>query len=211
MNEREREAELARRLCMRDPHAIGDLYDRYRRFVYYAINRVVRNPAAAEDLVQETFLRVWNRASAFEPARAPLPCWIAVIARNLAIDYLRSPEGRLSARAVDLSRMETSRWCSRPDAYARHIDGALRWQQLQAAVKALKPTQKAVIELAYYEGRSQSEMANRLQLPLGTVKTRARLALKHLRSELVQPAGPAPFHASEWRHSELAAGSKVRL
>ena len=97
--------------------------------------------------------------------------------------------------------METSRWCSRPDAYARHIDGTLRWQKLQAAVKALKPTQKAVIELAYYEGRSQAEMANRLQLPLGTVKTRARSALKHLRSELVEPTVL----------QNGGAGSKVRL
>src|SRR4051812_31351452 len=88
---------LAKRLRERDPNVMSDLYDRYGRMVYSLIFRVVRNSAAAEDLVQETFLRVWNRAQSFDSERGVLGPWILTVARNRAIDYLRSTDGRLSA------------------------------------------------------------------------------------------------------------------
>src|SRR5579871_6614442 len=84
------DAELAGRLKGRDPHAMADLYDRYGRLAYALIYRVVRNAAAAEDLVQETFLRVWNRVHSFDPVRGALGPWILTVARHRAIDYLRS-------------------------------------------------------------------------------------------------------------------------
>src|ERR1041385_295933 len=91
------DGDLARRLGARDASAMGELYDRYGRLVYSVILRVVRNSAAAEDLVQETFLRVWNRIQAFDQKRGALGPWVLTIARNRAIDYLRSLDGRMSA------------------------------------------------------------------------------------------------------------------
>ncbi len=88
------DAALIRRLKARDPHAMADLYGRFGRLVYAPIFRVVRNSAVAEDLAQETFLRIWNRIHAFDDEKGVLSPWLLTIARNRAIDYLRSVEGR---------------------------------------------------------------------------------------------------------------------
>ena len=91
--------ELAARLKRRDPQALADLYDRYGRLAYSLILRIVRDAALAEDLVQETFLRVWNRAQAFDEERGALGPWLLAVARNRAIDYLRSSDGRMARSA----------------------------------------------------------------------------------------------------------------
>ena len=179
------EADLARRLRARDPKAMGELYDRYGRLVYSLIFRVVRNTAAAEDLTQETFLRIWNRAQAFDADRGSLGAWIVTVARNRAIDHVRSADGRHAARTVDLVHAE------HPANFAGFEDGALtldRARRLKDAFEKLTPSQKTVIELAYYEGLSQTEMAERMQQPLGTVKTWVRAALKTLRDQLAEAA-----------------------
>src|SRR5216684_6190862 len=91
------DSELAQRLKARDPKAMSDLYDRYGRLAYSLIYRVVRNPSAAEDLLQETFMRVWNRVGSFDAERGALGPWVLAVARNRAIDYLRSVDGRMQA------------------------------------------------------------------------------------------------------------------
>lgn len=176
---------LAKRLRDRDPNVMGDLYDRYGRLVYSLIFRVVRNSAAAEDLVQETFLRVWNRAQSFDQERGVLGPWILTVARNRAIDYLRSTDGRIAAGAIDLDQLE------HPSRFRDFDDSALsldRARRLKSAFEKLTPNQKVVIEMAYYEGLSQTEMAERMQQPLGTVKTWVRTALKTLRDQLTEAA-----------------------
>src|ERR1051326_3843560 len=90
----EDDAELARRLQQRDPRALAELYDRYSRLVYSLILRIVRDGGIAEDLVQETFLRVWNRAQGFDAQKGSIGPWLLAVARNRAIDYLRSAGGR---------------------------------------------------------------------------------------------------------------------
>ncbi len=179
------DGDLARRLKARDPRAMSDLYDRYGRVAYSLIYRVVRDTGAAEDLVQETFLRVWNRMQSFDEQRGSLGPWVLAVARNRAIDYLRSADGRMSAGALELDRLE------RPAAFSGFDDGTLsldRARVVKGALDKLTPTQKQVIELAYYEGLSQSEMAERMQQPLGTVKTWVRGALKALRDEIAGEA-----------------------
>ena len=179
------DADLARRLKDRDPKAMSELYDRYGRLVYSLIFRVVRDTAAAEDLTQETFLRIWNRVQAFDADRGALGPWIATVARNRAIDHVRSADGRLSARTVELTYLE------HPGNFVRFDDSALsidRSRRLKDAFEKLTPSQKTVIELAYYEGLSQTEMAERMQQPLGTVKTWVRAALKTLRDQLAEAA-----------------------
>jgi RNA polymerase sigma-70 factor, ECF subfamily len=172
---------LAKRLKDRDPRAMAELYDRYGRLAYSLIYRVVRNAGAAEDLVQETFLRVWNRIQSFDETRGALGSWVLTVARNRAIDYLRSVDGKMSAGALELDRLET------PVLFSNFDDGALsldRARTLKSAFEKLTPTQKQVIELAYYEGLSQTEMAERMNQPLGTVKTWVRGALKALRENI---------------------------
>lgn len=176
---------LAERLRRRDPKAMAELYDRYGRLVYSLIHRVVRDTGVAEDLTQETFLRIWNRAQAFDPEKGALGPWIVTVARNRAIDYLRSSPGRMAARSLELTDIE------HPSRFTGIEDRALtldRARRLKEAFEKLTPNQKAVIELAYYEGLSQSEMADRMHQPLGTVKTWVRGALKALREQLAEGA-----------------------
>ena len=101
----ESDADLVRRLQRRDPRAMAELYDRYGRLVYALIVRVVRDGGIAEDLVQETFLRVWNRVQGFDAERGGLGPWLLAVARNRAIDYLRSAAGRMR-NAVELPETE---------------------------------------------------------------------------------------------------------
>src|SRR5579864_2506316 len=142
------DSDLARRLKERDPRAMSDLYDGYGRIAYSLIFRIVRNRAAAEDLVQETFLRVWNRVQSFDPGRGALGPWVLAVARNRAIDYLRSVDGRLSAGALELDRAES------PALYRDFSESALaidRARKLKNAFEKLNENQKMVIELAYFE------------------------------------------------------------
>jgi RNA polymerase sigma-70 factor (ECF subfamily) len=179
------DADLARRLKSREPQALADLYDRYARLAYSLIYRVVRDAGTAEDLVQETFLRVWNRAASFDQQRGALGPWVLAVARNRAIDYLRSIDGRMSAGSLELDRVENPAQFSAFDDSALSLDRA---RKLKDAFEKLTPNQRMVIELAYYEGLSQTEMADRLKQPLGTVKTWVRTALKTLRDQLMEVA-----------------------
>jgi RNA polymerase sigma-70 factor (ECF subfamily) len=179
------ESDLVRRLKERDPHAMSDLYDRYGRLAYSLIYRIVRNGAAAEDLVQETFLRVWNRVQSFDRQKGALGPWILTVARNRAIDYLRSIDGRMAAGSLELDRVEN------PALFSEFSDSALsidRARRIKGALEKLNANQRMVIELAYFEGLSQTEMATQMKQPLGTVKTWVRSALKILRDELTEAA-----------------------
>src|SRR5260370_11951449 len=98
----ETDPDLAARIKRRDPQAMADLYDRYGRLAYSLILRIVRDREMAEDLVQETFLRVWTRAQAFDSERGALGPWLLAVARNRAIDYLRSAHGRMAPRAYHI-------------------------------------------------------------------------------------------------------------
>jgi RNA polymerase sigma-70 factor (ECF subfamily) len=179
------DGDLAKRLQDRDPRAMTDLYERYGRLAYSLIYREVRNTGAAEDLVQETFLRVWNRVQSFDRTRGALGPWVLTVARNRAIDYLRSVDGKMAAGALELDRIET------PPLFSNFEDSALsldRARTVKTAFEKLTPTQKQVIELAYFEGLSQTEMAERMKQPLGTIKTWVRSALKAMRDDIAGEA-----------------------
>jgi RNA polymerase sigma-70 factor, ECF subfamily len=175
--------DLALRLQQRDPDALAETYDKYGRIAFAVILRIVRDAAIAEDLTQETFLRVWNRAAGFDAERGALGPWILTVARNRAIDYIRSTANRARKSAVEISATEMP--ASFVDLEAGLIDSD-RARQLKAAFDRLNERQRQVIELAYFEGLSQSEMADFLGQPLGTVKTWVRTALQVLRAELEQ-------------------------
>jgi len=177
--------ELARRLKNRDPHAMAELYDRYGRVTFALILRVVRNEAVAEDLVQETFLRVWNRVHGFDHEKGALGPWVLAVARNRAIDYLRSVDGRMAQNAFELEKLEQPAMFRDMENNILNMD---RIRSLRGAFQKLTANQRLVLELAYYEGLSQTEMAERMQQPLGTIKTWVRSALKVLREQLTEAA-----------------------
>lgn len=175
--------ELARRLQRRDPRAMADFYDRFGRLAYSVILAIVRDSATAEDLVQETFLRVWNRVHVFEADRGALGPWVLTIARNRAIDHIRSRSARMDRNVFELDRREHPSLFVDMERDLLNTDHA---RVIANAIAKLNTNQQKVIELAYYEGLSQTEMAERMGEPLGTVKTWVRTALKHLREELGQ-------------------------
>ena len=163
---------------------MGDLYDRYGRVVYSVILAIVRDRAVAEDLVQETFLRVWNRVHVFEAGRGALGPWLLAIARNRAIDHIRSVSSRMDRNSFEFDVRE------HPSLFVdmeREVVNTDHARVIRGAIAKLNPNQQKVIELAYYEGLSQTEMAERLSQPLGTIKTWVRSALQSLREELTEP------------------------
>ena len=171
---------LIARLQRRDPQALAELYDRYGRAAYSLVLRIVRDKAIAEDLVQETFLRVWNRVHSMDTERGAIGPWLLAIARNRAIDYLRSSAGR-ERNAVELDESDHAPLYREMEAEILISDQARR---VKAAMDKLAPNYRTVMELAYFEGLSQSEMSVKMGQPLGTIKTWVRTALQSLRDEL---------------------------
>jgi len=146
----------------------------------------VRDAAITEDLVQETFLRVWNRVHSLDVEKGSIGPWLLAVARNRAIDYLRSSAGR-ERKALDLDETEHP-------ALFRDMETDIlmsdKTRRVKAAMEKLSPNLRQVLELAYFEGLSQAEMAERMGQPLGTVKTWVRTALKSLRDELGVAVAP---------------------
>src|SRR5436189_1327104 len=176
----EDDSSLVARMQRRDPNALAELYDRYGRITFSLIVRIVRDAGTAEDLVQETFLRVWNRVHGFDAQKGSIGPWLLAVARNRAIDYLRSAGGR-ERNAVEYEETD------HPALYCdmeRELLTSDAVRRVKTAVEKLSPNHRQVIELAYFEGLSQTEMAERMGQPLGTVKTWVRAALKTLRDEL---------------------------
>ncbi len=173
------------RLQRRDPHALAELYDRYGQAVFRLILRMVRDSGVAEDLVQETFLRVWNRVGGFDSDRGAVGPWLLAVARNRAIDYLRY-QGRRTESAMDLNETE------HPALFADFSTNVLNFdmaRQVNRALEQLDSQQRQAIELAYFEGMSQTEIAEHMGQPLGTIKTWTRRAIQQMRSAL---GGAAP-------------------
>jgi RNA polymerase sigma-70 factor (ECF subfamily) len=174
------DGDLLVRLQRRDPQALSELYDRYGGMVFRLILRMVRDSATAEDLTQETFLRVWNRAAGFDSDRGAVGPWLLAVARNRAIDYLRS-RGARAENTIELNETENPALFAAMSADPLHFDLA---RHVRRALEQLTAQQREAIELAYFEGMSQTEIAERMGQPLGTVKTWMRRALEQMREAL---------------------------
>jgi RNA polymerase sigma factor (sigma-70 family) len=161
--------------------ALGELYDRYCRVAYGLALRILRDPALAEDAVQEAFLTVWRTAGSFLAERAKASTWILTLVHRRAVDLVRREERR---RADPLDAVEP------PAGQATDEEAALRAQRriVQEALRQLPPDQREALELAYYGGYTQSELAERLGQPLGTIKSRMFTGLRRLR-DLLADAG----------------------
>jgi RNA polymerase sigma-70 factor, ECF subfamily len=170
--------ELVTRLKSRDPQAAGVLFDRYGKLLYSVILRAVGTPAVAEDLVHETFLRAWNRIHAFDEAHGNLAAWLVTMARNRAFDYRRSLSGG-EASAFGTDDLDQPGWFSgtggTPGRQARQ-------EAVREALEALNREQREVVELTHLQGMTQTEIAEKLQRPLDTIKGLVRSALGNLRA-----------------------------
>ena len=153
---------LAQRLRARDNHAMTELYERYGGLVFHIILRYVGDPGVAEDLAQETFLRIWNGARGFDESRGSLGSWISIVARNAAIDYLRSPSARAARTTVELNLAHRARRFSAFEDWILNFD---RVRQLRAALEKLTDSQRLVLSLSYVEGMSHAEIARSLNRP----------------------------------------------
>ena len=164
-----------------DDGALAELYDRFGHVAYGLALRVVRDPALAEDAVQEAFLAVWRSAARFVPERAKASTWILTVVHRRAVDIVRREEPR---------RTEPLEAAPQPSANLTEDEAWLRLQRtrVQEALRRLPDQQREALELAYFGGFTQSELADRLGEPLGTIKSRMFTGLARLR-ELLADTG----------------------
>jgi len=172
-----------RRLASGDQAAAARLYDRHVRPLYSLILRILGNETEAEDVLQEVFAQAFCQASRYDARRGAVAAWLLTIARSRAIDHLRARRTRVEARTGEQTLGEMPD--AQPDAASTMLDEE-RSRLVRQALGELPMLQRMAIELAYYEGLSHSEIAERLEQPLGTVKTRIRLGLLKLRDVLTE-------------------------
>jgi RNA polymerase sigma-70 factor (ECF subfamily) len=174
------DARIVGRMAQGDGSALAALYDRHARLVYSLSRRILGDPHDAEDVAQEVFAQAWAQAGRYDAGRAPVVTWLLVITRGRAIDRLRTRRGR-AVRPPDAVPWDI------PDPAPGQEAGAITAEQvgrLRSALAGLGDAQRRAIELAYFDDLSQSEIAARLQEPLGTIKTRLRSGLLKLRAAL---------------------------
>jgi RNA polymerase sigma-70 factor (family 1) len=170
---------LMRLINNRQEAALSKLYDRYSRLIYSIALSALGEPSDAEEIVQDVFLRVWERAETYQAEQGKMVAWLARIARNRSIDLLRRRKVRLDASSVAWEELiiepadeQDAEW---------EVELKQQEQRLRSALAQLPPEQKEVLALAYFQGLSHQEIADRLRQPLGTVKTRLRSAMQKLR------------------------------
>jgi RNA polymerase sigma-70 factor, ECF subfamily len=182
--ERLADEELMPLIGAKDPEAFGVFYDRHGGVAYSLAYRIVGEPAAAEDVTQEAFISIWRSGARFDRARGSVRSWLLSIVRNRAIDALRSRAGKAPKLTFDDDAILEQR-----PAAEQTEEEVLRHEtadEVRGALDGLPSEQSKVIELAYFGGFSQAEIARMLGVPLGTVKGRTRLGLEKIRGELAE-------------------------
>ena len=175
---------LLEKIVLRDQSAFSQLYDTTSRLVYGLILRLVRDPAVAEDISMEVYMQVWRTAASYETSRGSVNAWLITVARSRAIDWIRSSKARFDQQKQTLEDApELKDTKADPEAHVLNTDRA---SVVRKALDQLPVDQRQLIELAYFSGLSQTQMAEQLALPLGTVKSRVRLGMTRLR-ELLAP------------------------
>jgi RNA polymerase sigma-70 factor (ECF subfamily) len=170
-----------------DEVALGELYDRFGRIAYGLALRVLRDPGLAEDAVQEAFLQIWRGAERFVPERAKASAWIMTLVHRRAVDVVRREERRRAEPLEDAAAVAGAEGSAEDLAWLR-----FERERVQAALSLLPDQQREALELAYYGGFTQSELAERLGQPIGTIKSRMFAGLTRLRELLDSP------HETAW-------------
>ncbi len=169
------EEELVLALSKQEKIAIEALYDMYSASLFGVISRIVIDEPTAEDVLQETFVKIWNSFSSYSADKGRLFTWMVNIARNLAIDKVRSKDFKNQAKNHELENNVTFIDEQRNTVYKPELMG------IKDLVATLKPEQKSILDLVYFKGYTHVEAAEELGIPLGTIKTRLRMAIIELR------------------------------
>lgn len=178
---------LLQRIAAGDEQALGALYDRWSPLVFSLCVHVLGDDDEAEEAVEETFWQAWRQAARYDTTRGAVSTWLTTIARSRALDRLRAKRRRQEDAMSDLSetkRAAVEETARRGDDPASGAEVSERRALVRQALLALPPEQREVLELAYFRGLSQTEIAERTGQPLGTIKTRVRLAMEKLRDRL---------------------------
>lgn len=163
--------------------ALSALYDRYSRLVYSLARHITGDDAHAEEITLDVFTRVWEKAGTYRAGRAKVNTWITSLARHRAIDVLRREQARPEGNSVGLDRVDYDLRSRQPNP-ENAAAGAIEQQWVREAIAELPEAQRQALSLAYYGGYTHQQIADKLSLPLGTVKTRIRLAMQKLRHAL---------------------------
>ncbi|MFZ0371467.1 MULTISPECIES: RNA polymerase sigma factor [unclassified Halobacillus] len=179
-----RDIELYRRVVEGDKQALESIYDQYEKLLYSFVIKLSGDQALAEEALQEVFIKIWTQKAHFDESKGKFSSWIVTITRYTAIDLIRKHK----KQEVTLED-ETDL----PEDEAESTEDLVEWKErgseIRQAVKKLSEEQKQMVDLFYFKGLSQSEIASQTELPLGTIKGRIRLALKHLKKHLSTQKG----------------------
>ncbi len=181
-DDKQLDKQLLEQIVNRDRAALEALYDRYGNTVFSVAMHMLRDPGASEEVTQDVFFNVWRRAASYHSQRGSVTAWLFSIAHHRTIDELRKRRREQThvQHGIDL----TNRASDGKDDPVDYANLQLEGGQLKDALHSLRPEQREVVVLAYFGGLTHSEIASKLDQPLGTVKTRMRLALKKLREVL---------------------------
>jgi RNA polymerase sigma factor (sigma-70 family) len=169
------EEELVLALRNREKIAVEALYDMYSSSLFGVISRIIPDEATAEDVLQETFVKIWHSFASYSAEKGRLFTWMVNIARNLSIDKLRSKDFKTHSKNQELENNVTFIDEQRNTVYKPELIG------IKDLVQTLKPEQKSILDLVYFKGYTHVEAADELGIPLGTIKTRLRMAIIELR------------------------------
>ena len=179
-----RDVRLLRGIADGDQEAFRQLYQRHNSLLFSLALRVLNDRDDAEDVLQEVFLQVWKSAGSFNPTRSKPIVWLIMVTRSRSIDRLRSRQTRQRATEEAAAESTSNHPSPTQEAAANETQGIVR-----RAVESLPADQRTLLELAYFGGLSQSEIAERVAQPLGTVKTRMRAGMTRLREQLITIVG----------------------
>lgn len=178
----ERDVELLRQIAAKNRAAFAEFYDRHSTLMFSVASRILSDAGEAEDVVQEAFLQIWEKAEKFNPELGKAASWAAILVRNKAIDRIRASQRR--SRLAEEAGVEFSVIAEVNDTANETIHGHDKAKLIQSAIVELPAEQRSAIELAYFSGLTQNEISEKLNEPLGTIKARIRRGLLKLRDQL---------------------------
>lgn len=189
IEQNQQDADLLNRVQQQDQKALSQLYDRYSPVLYPLALRVVASQEEAEDVLQEVFLQIWSKASSYTLDRGSVYSWLVAMCRNKAIDRLRSKNYKRKTKEVEIE--ETHSISNEESDSNPHQVLVLKGytETIREALKSLSKLEVKILELSYYQGYSQSEIARVLKMPLGTVKTKMRKGIQKLRQVVRREEG----------------------
>ncbi|AIQ49972.1 RNA polymerase sigma24 factor [Paenibacillus sp. FSL R7-0273] len=183
MNEVADDVQLMQLIRQKDPDALEKLYDRYEQMIYSFAYRIVKDSMAAEEVMQELFMRIWKHAEQYDSSKGKLSTWMFTVTRNIAIDQLRKTNTRPPQQYADSEEIQQLR--DTGTMTEDMVEMLLAGEQVREALQELSRDQQQVMDLIYYQGLTQQEAAYHVAVPLGTVKSRVRLAMRQLQKRLI--------------------------